>query len=86
MKIDSVAMYVADLAKAKDFFVDQLGGKANAEDPDPRTHFRFYFISFEDGARVEIVTRPEICNEDKPLFQGRLCSHCVSRWQQREGR
>ena len=58
MKIEHVAMYVNDLETAKDFFVKYLGGGANELYHNKKTDFRSYFISFEDGARLEIMNKP----------------------------
>ena len=56
-------MYVVELEKARDFFVKYLGGKSNDGYHNVKTDFRSYFISFEDGARVELMTKPEIIDE-----------------------
>ena len=32
-----------------------------------KTDFRSFFVSFEDGARLEIMTKPEIIDAEKPL-------------------
>ena len=58
MKIGHAALYVADLEGAKDFFVRFFGGKANAGYHNKTTDFRSYFLSFDGGARLEIMTRP----------------------------
>ena len=67
MKIEHVAMYVNDLEKAKDFFVNYLNGKSNDGYHNVNTDFRSYFISFEDGARLEIMNKPDMIDEEKPL-------------------
>ncbi|WP_026519919.1 VOC family protein [Butyrivibrio sp. FCS006] len=67
MKIEHIAMYVVDLEKTRDFFVKYLGGKSNDGYHNVKTDFRSYFISFEDGARLELMTKPEIIDADKPL-------------------
>jgi lactoylglutathione lyase len=67
MKIEHIAMYVVELEKARDFFVKYLGGKSNDGYHNVKTDFRSYFISFEDGARLELMTKPEIIDADKPL-------------------
>ena len=59
MKIEHVAMYVNDLEKARDFFVTYLDGVSNDGYHNRKTGFRSYFIRFEDGARLELMTRPE---------------------------
>ena len=60
MKIEDTAMYVNDLEKTRDFFVNYLGGISNDGYHNVKTGFRSYFICFEDGARLEIMTRPEL--------------------------
>ena len=59
MKIEHVAMYVNDLEAAKDFFAKYFGGQANELYHNKNTGFRSYFISFEDGARLEIMNKPQ---------------------------
>ena len=67
MKIEHVAMYVNNLEAARDFFVKYLGGRSNDVYHNPRTGFRSYFISFEDGARLEIMNKPEMPDPEKDL-------------------
>ena len=69
MKIEHVALYVKDLEKAKEFFVTYLNGKANDGYHNPKTDFRSYFISFEDGARLELMTRPELVEQTKNSYR-----------------
>ena len=65
MKIEYIALYVEDLEETKNFFIKYLGAKANNGYHNPRTNFRSYFLSFEDGARLEIMQRPEMVNLPK---------------------
>ena len=65
MKIEHVAMYVNDLETTKDFFVKYLGGRANELYHNKKTGFRSYFISFEDGARLEIMNKPQMEDVNK---------------------
>lgn len=67
MKIEHVALYVKDLEAARDFFVRFLGGKSNNGYHNPRTDFRSYFISFDDVSRLELMTKPELVDQEKPL-------------------
>ena len=67
MKIEHIAMYVKDLEKAKDFFVRYFGATANNGYHNKTTDFRSYFLSFEDGARLEIMNRPDMKDEEKSL-------------------
>ena len=67
MKIEHVAMYVNDLETAKDFFVKYLGGRANELYHNKNTGFSSYFISFEDGARLEIMNKAQIEDVNKGI-------------------
>ena len=67
MKIEHVATYVNDLEAARDFFVKYLGGSSNDGYHNKNTGFRSYFISFEDGARLELMNKPGLVDREKPL-------------------
>lgn len=67
MIIEHIAMYVNDLGSARDFFVKYLGGTSNSGYYNPKTGFRSYFISFEGGARLELMNKPEMEDLPKPV-------------------
>ena len=67
MKIEHVALYINDLEKARDFFIKYFGGKSNDGYHNKTTDFRSYFISFDDGSRLEIMTRPELADTPKEV-------------------
>ena len=67
MKIEHVAMYVNDLEAARDFFVKYLGGTSNNVYHNKTTDFRSFFISFDDGARLELMNKPGLVDLEKPL-------------------
>ena len=67
MKLEHVAMFVNDLESARDFFVKYLGGRSNDGYHNPKTDFRSFFISFDDGARLEIMNKPVMNDIEKPL-------------------
>ena len=67
MRIEHIAMYVNDLDAAKDFFVTFLGGVSNAGYYNEKTGFKSYFISFEDGARLEIMNKSDMIDDPKML-------------------
>ena len=58
MKLNHIAMYVNDLEGARDFFVSYFGATANEGYHNPKTDFRSYFLSFDDGTKLEIMTKP----------------------------
>ena len=65
MKIEHIAMYVNDLEAARDFFIKYLGGSSNDGYHNAKTGFRSYFISFEDGARLELMNKPGLSDPKK---------------------
>lgn len=69
MKIEHIAMYVKDLEKTKTFFETYLNDRANAGYHNPKTDFRSYFLSFDDGARLEIMNKPQMQDSPKALTQ-----------------
>ena len=67
MRIEHIAMYVNDLEAAKTFFVKYFDANANDGYHNKTTDFRSYFLSFEDGSRLEIMTRPSMDAAEKTL-------------------
>lgn len=65
MKIEHIALYVNDLENAKEFFIKYFGAEANDGYHNPRTDFRSYFLTFDDGARLEIMTKPGMEDQAK---------------------
>ncbi len=69
MRIEHIAMYVNHLETARDFFVKYLGGISNDGYHNASTDFRSYFISFDDGARLEIMNKPQMDDPVKTLVR-----------------
>lgn len=67
MRIEHIALYVNNLEEVRKFFMKYLGAKSNEGYHNPRTDFRSYFLSFEDGARLEIMNKPEMTDQPKEL-------------------
>ena len=69
MKIEHIAMYVENLEGVKEFFIKYFNAKSNEMYHNKITNFKSYFLSFEDGARLEIMTRDEVDTSLKGLYQ-----------------
>lgn len=67
MRIEHIAMYVNDLEAARDFFMKYFNAVPNSGYHNKTTNFRSYFLSFEDGARLEIMNKPTMEEMEKPF-------------------
>lgn len=61
MRIEHIAMYTSDPEGARDFFVKYFDAVSNQGYHNRKTDFRSYFLSFQEGARLEIMWKPELC-------------------------
>ncbi len=69
MKIEHIAMYVDDLEGAKDFFIKYFGAAPNEGYHNEKTGFCSYFLSFDDGARLEIMNSPLLEENKKSIYR-----------------
>lgn len=53
-----IGVWTYDLERLRSFYVEVLGGESGPRYENPRTGFRSYFVSFGDGARLELMQRP----------------------------
>ena len=67
MRIEHIAMYVNDLEKTKEFFVKYFNAIPNEGYHNQKTDFRSYFLSFDDGARLESMNKPQMEDAGKTL-------------------
>lgn len=71
MNLDHIALYVLDLEKARDFFMKYFNANANDMYMNPRTGLKTYFLTFDGGAKLEIMHRPDLVpNRYEPFKQG----------------
>ena len=74
IKIEHIAMYVNDLEGAKAFFEKYFNAKSNEKYHNTKTGFRSYFLSFDRGARLEIMSKPNVADDEKTLTKTG-CAH-----------
>ena len=65
MHIEHIAMYVNDLEKTKEFFIKYFNATSNEGYHNKTTDFRSYFLTFDDGARLEIMNKPDMADTEK---------------------
>ena len=67
MYIEHIAMYVNDLEKTREFFETYFEATSNALYHNSKTGFESYFLSFDKGARLEIMKKPHMEDNKKTL-------------------
>ena len=67
MRIEHIAMYVNDLESARDLFIKYFNAISNDGYHNKTTDFRSYFLSFDDGARLEIMKKPVMKDDEKVI-------------------
>ncbi len=67
VKIEHIAMYVNDLEKTKNFFEKYFKAVPNNGYYNKNTGFRSYFLTFGNGARLEIMNRPAMEDSTKTI-------------------
>jgi lactoylglutathione lyase len=65
MRIDHLALWTFDLERARFFYEKYFGAKAGAKYFNPKKDFESYFLSFQDGCRLEIMQMPGVIPLDR---------------------
>ena len=76
-KIDHIALYTADLERARAFYERHFGATANDRYHNPKTGLQTYFLTFPDSAtRLELMTRPGLApGGERMMREGYI--HCA---------
>ena len=78
MKLEHAALWVKDLEGAKDFFIKYFGAFPNEGYHNEKTGFRSYFLSFDDGARLEILSSPLFEESEKSVYRSGYAHVAIS--------
>ncbi len=60
MRIEHVAIWTHDLERLRSFYESYFAGRSNAKYINPRKQFESYFLTFADGARLELMQMPTV--------------------------
>lgn len=66
MYIQHIAFWVKDLENMRAFYENYFAAKANEIYHNPRKQFHSYFLTFDSGAKLEIMHRPDITERTEP--------------------
>lgn len=64
MKIDHIAMWTMNLENLRKFYSRYFGAQANEKYINEKSGFESYFLTFEEGCRLEIMKLPVTQNRD----------------------
>ena len=60
MNIEHIAIWTRQLERLKDYYIAYFGAEANSLYRNKTKGFSSYFLSFESGARLELMNMPDI--------------------------
>ncbi|MEM7114786.1 MAG: VOC family protein [Chloroflexota bacterium] len=60
MRIEHIAIWVSDLERMRAFYERYFNGRSNQKYTNPSKGFSSYFITFDSGARLELMQRNDI--------------------------
>lgn len=70
MKIHHIAIWTFRLEEMKEFYTRYFKGTGNEKYVNPKKGFESYFIRFDDGADLELMSRADVQNT--PIEENRL--------------
>lgn len=68
MHIHHIGIYVRSLEQSLHFYKTYFGGVAGERYHNPNTGLQTYFLTFADGARLELMHRPQCTEEGRGAF------------------
>lgn len=60
MTLEHVAIWTDNIENLKDYYVKYFGGLANDKYVNEKKQFQSYFLTFQSGARLEIMSMPNL--------------------------
>ena len=60
MTLEHVAIWTNNLEALREYYTKYFHGRANNKYRNTQTNFESYFLTFESGARLELMSRPGI--------------------------
>lgn len=69
MKIEHLAIYTRDLEKMRAFYEKYFEAKAGEQYHNSTKKFTSYFLSFENGCRLELMQKPTVLKNKNDINQ-----------------
>ncbi|MFJ9288261.1 VOC family protein [Bacillus halotolerans] len=70
MRIEHTAIWVSDLERMKAFYETYFHGKANSLYHNEKKDFKSYFMTFDSGARLEIMKKGDVTDQPSQTMTG----------------
>ena len=70
MKIHHIAIWTFQLEEMKEFYTRYFNGSSNEKYINPKKGFESYFLHFDEGTDLELMSRTDIQNT--PIEENRL--------------
>ena len=78
MKIHHIAIWTFRLEELREFYIRYFNGTSNEKYINPKKGFESYFIYFDDGAALELMSRTDVQNT--PIEENKLgLTHSLSK-------
>ena len=77
MQISNVGIFVKDLEGAKNFFINYFGAEVHAVYNEEENRYYSYIMKMGEGAKLELMTKPEIVDEKKDPNRTGFVHICV---------
>jgi lactoylglutathione lyase len=66
VRIEHIAIWTRDLERLREFYVRYFRASCGEKYYNPKKQFESYFLSFESGSRVEIMSTPAVSLNETP--------------------
>ncbi len=60
MRINHIALFTEDIERLRTFYCTHFAATPNTMYHNLRTGLKTYFLTFSDGARLELMSRPDV--------------------------
>ncbi|MEO0896583.1 MAG: VOC family protein [Bacteroidota bacterium] len=67
--IEHIAIWVKDLEKMRAFYESYFGANSGEKYHNPTKNFYSYFLSFEQGPRLELMNMPSIPENQMDIYE-----------------
>ena len=76
MRIEHGAIWTSDLERLRAFYERYFDGRAGERYDNPATSYSSYFLDFDEGARLELMTMPSVpATRDDPATEATGLAH-----------